>query len=465
MLKPVIALVGRPNVGKSTLFNCLTRSRDALVAAVPGLTRDRKYGDGRVGDRAYIVIDTGGLSGERDQLDGLMAKQAQQAIEEADMVLWLLDARDGLTAADEAIAEFLRRCHKPVRLIANKTDGLPEQEALVEFHGLGMGDPFPVAASHNRGVRQMIETVLQDFPTVEAEDEQKSDGIRIALIGRPNVGKSTLLNRMAGEERVVAYDQPGTTRDSIYVDLERDGRHYTLIDTAGIRRRGRVREAVEKFSVVKALQAITDAHVVVLLLDAREGITEQDLGLLGEVLERGKALVIAINKWDGLPVEQKEKVRSEIDRQLNFIDFAEIHYISALHGTGVGHLFDSIEECYESATRDLPTPRLTELLEEAVIKHQPPLIGGRRIKLRYAHQGGRNPPIIVIHGNQVEKLGGDYRRYLARHFQKRLNLHGTPVKIELKSGDNPYKGKRNTLTPRQEQKRKRMLKHVKKTKR
>jgi GTP-binding protein len=463
-LKPVIALVGRPNVGKSTLFNCLTRTRDALVADIPGLTRDRKYGDGRMGDRAYIVIDTGGLSDTRDELDGLMAQQAQQAIEEADVVLWLLDARGGLTAADQSIADFMRRCNKPVYLIANKTDGLPEHEAVSDFFQLGLGESLAIAASHGRGVAQMIEAVLQKLPQTEAVADEDDDAIRVAIIGRPNVGKSTLLNRMAGQERVVAFDQPGTTRDSIYVALERDDKRYTLIDTAGIRRRGRVHETVEKFSVIKALQAITDSHVAVLLLDAQEGVTEQDLTLLGEILQQGRALVIAINKWDGLPDEQKEKVRREVDRQLNFIHFAELFYISARHGTGVGNLFDAIDTCYRSAMRKLPTPKLTELLEEAVIKHQPPLINGRRVKLRYAHQGGRNPPIIVIHGNQVDKLGEDYKRFLAHHFQKRLKLRGTPVKIELKSGDNPFKGKRNKLTPKQEQKRQRMLQHVKKRK-
>jgi GTP-binding protein len=463
-IKPVIALVGCPNVGKSTLFNCLTRSRDALVADFPGLTRDRKYGDGRIGDRAYIVVDTGGLSHKGDELDGLMAQQAQQAIEESDVVLWLLDARAGLTAAEESIAVFMRRCNKPVYLLANKIDGLSEHEALSDFYRLGFGEPFAIAASHGRGITQMMEAVLQKLPQVEGTEEEDTSGIRIALIGRPNVGKSTLLNRMAGEERVVAFDQPGTTRDSIYVALERDGKHYTLIDTAGIRRRGKVRETVEKFSIVKALQAITDAHVVVLLIDAQEGVTEQDMTLLGEILQQGRALVVAINKWDGLPEEQKDKVRREVDRQLNFVDFAELLYISARHGTGIGNLFDAIEDCYESAMRKLPTPRLTELLEEAVIKHQPPLVNGRRVKLRYAHQGGRNPPIIVIHGNQVDRLGDDYKRYLAHHFQKRLKLRGTPVKIELKSGDNPFKGKRNKLTPKQQEKRQRMLRHVKKRK-
>lgn len=462
-IKPVIALVGRPNVGKSTLFNCLTRSRDALVADVPGLTRDRKYGDGVLGDRSYIVVDTGGLSGEQDELDGLMQQQAQQAIAEADIVLWLTDARDGLTAADETIADFMRRSGKPVHLLVNKTDGLPEHEAVSEFFQLGLGDPIAIAASHGRGVRQMIDLVLQDLARVDAVNEE-APGIRVALIGRPNVGKSTLLNRMAGEERVVAYDKPGTTRDSIYVELERDGKRYTLIDTAGIRRRGKISEAVEKFSIIKALQAIGDAHVVVLLIDAQESVTEQDLTLLGEVLQQGRALVIAINKWDGLSSEQRNKIKNEVDRQINFIDFAEVHYISALHGSGVGTLFDAIEAGYASAMRSLATPRLTELLEEAVIKHQPPLVHGRRIKLRYAHQGGKNPPIIVIHGNQLEHLSGDYKRYLARHFQKRLKLSGTPVKIELKSGENPFKGKRNKLTPRQQQKRKRLMKHVNKKK-
>lgn len=463
-MKPVIALVGRPNVGKSTLFNCLTRTRDALVADFPGLTRDRKYGDGSMGDRSYIVIDTGGISGQQDDLDGLMAQQARQAIDESDVVLWLVDAREGLTTSDHSIIDFLRRCGKPFHLVINKTDGLSESDAMADFYSLGLPEPLLIAASHGRGVNRMIHQVLAAFPLEEEVDDESALGIRIALVGRPNVGKSTLTNRLAGEERVVAYDQPGTTRDSIFVPIMRDDKPYTLIDTAGIRRRGKIKETVEKFSIVKALQAIGEANVVILLIDAQEAVTEQDLSLLGEVLDQGRALVVAINKWDGLSPEQREKIKTELDRRLNFLGFAEIHFISALHGTGVGLLFEAIDRAYESAMRNMSTPQLTKILDEAVTMHQPPLVRGRRIKLKYAHQGGKNPPLIVIHGNQLPRLPYDYQRYLAHYFQKRLKLHGTPIKIELKGGDNPYKGRRNKLTPRQEYKKKRMMKHIKKNK-
>lgn len=461
-MKPVFAIVGRPNVGKSTLFNCLTQSRDALVADFPGLTRDRKYGDGRLGGKAYLVVDTGGLTGEADVLDGLLARQAQQAIDESDAVLFMVDGRAGLTAGDETIAGHLRRSGKPVYLIVNKTDGIAESTAVSDFFRLGFGEPMPIAASHGRNVTQMIGRILSEHPGTDDIEDAEHAGIRIALVGRPNVGKSTLVNRLTGEERVVAFDQPGTTRDSIYVPFERDGKTYTLIDTAGIRRRGKVTETVEKFSVIKALQAIMEANVVFVLIDAREGVTDQDLNLLGDVVQHGKALVLAINKWDGLTSEQREKVKADIERRLDFLDYAEKHFISALHGTGVGLLFDATQRAYDSAMRSLPTPRLTQLLEEAITMHQPPLVRGRRIKLRYAHQGGRNPPVIVVHGNQLERLPEDYKRYLTHFFRKRLKLNGTPVQIQLKSGKNPYEGRRNKLTPHQEYKRKRLMKHIKK---
>jgi GTP-binding protein len=463
-MKPVIALVGRPNVGKSTLFNCLTRSRDALVADYPGLTRDRKYGDGRVGGRDYIVVDTGGLSEEKTGLAALMAQQARQAVEESDAVLFLVDAREGLTATDSAIAADLRRYNKRLFLIVNKVDGLHADVAVGDFYTLGLGQPLPISASHERGIEQMIAAVLATLPETESIEDSADAGIRIALIGRPNVGKSTLLNRMIGEERVLAFDQPGTTRDSIYIPFERDGQVYTLIDTAGIRRRGRVTETVEKFSVIKSLQAIAEAHVVLLLMDAQEGLTDQDLSLLGQVLERGRALVVAVNKWDHLTADQRDRMKVELDRRLVFLDFAEIHFISALHGSGVGLLFEAAVRAYEAAMKSFTTPRLTELLEEAIYTHQPPLVQGRRIKLRYAHQGGKNPPVIVIHGNQVTHVPDAYKRYLAHFFQKKLKLSGTPVLVQFKSGANPYKGKRNTLTPRQTQKRKRMMQHIKKKK-
>ncbi|HEX7027841.1 MAG TPA: ribosome biogenesis GTPase Der [Gammaproteobacteria bacterium] len=461
-MKPVFAIVGRPNVGKSTLFNCLTQSRDALVADFPGLTRDRKYGDGRLGGNAYIVVDTGGLTGEADTLDGLLARQAQQAIDESDALLFMVDGRAGLTAGDETIAAHLRNTGKPVYLIVNKTDGLAESTAVSEFFRLGLGEPIPIAASHGRNVTQMIARVLAEHPGDDVDEAEAAHGIRIALVGRPNVGKSTLVNRLVGEERVVAFDRPGTTRDTIYVPFERDGKAYTLIDTAGIRRRGRISETVEKFSVIKALQAIMEAQVVFVLIDAREGLTDQDLNLLGDAVQHGKALVVAINKWDGLTPEQRDKVKADIERRLDFLDYAEKHFISALHGTGVGLLFEATQRAYDSATRSLPTPRLTQLLEEAVVMHQPPLVRGRRIKLRYAHQGGKNPPVIVVHGNQLDRLPEDYKRYLTHFFRKRLKLYGTPVQIQLKSGKNPYEGRRNKLTPHQEYKRKRLMRHVKK---
>lgn len=462
---PVIALVGRPNVGKSTLFNFLTRTRDALVADVPGLTRDRKYGEGKLGARPYLVVDTGGLSGDESGIDALMAKQSWQAVEEADAVLFLVDARDGLTATDEAIAMRLRRAGKSVQLVVNKVDGLNSAVAAAEFHRLGLGEPSAIAAAHGQGVKELVEHVLAGLPST-AEEQQpapEDDSIRIALIGRPNVGKSTLLNRILGEERVVAFDQPGTTRDSIFVPFERDGQAYTLIDTAGVRRRARVSEVIEKFSVIKALQAMEAAHVVILVLDAHEGISEQDATLAGYAAQSGRALVVAVNKWDGLQPDARDWVRQELDRKLPFIQFAEFYFISALHGSGVGDLFGAVLRSHQSATAKFPTPLLTRILEQAVQAHQPPLVQGRRIKLRYAHQGGQNPPVIVIHGNQTERVPEAYQRYLINVYRKALDLVGTPVRIEFRTGENPFKGRRNKLTPRQQQKRKRLVRHIKKS--
>ncbi|WP_018954541.1 ribosome biogenesis GTPase Der [Thioalkalivibrio sulfidiphilus] len=461
---PVIALVGRPNVGKSTLFNQLTRSRDALVADFPGLTRDRQYGPGRVGGFPYMVVDTGGLSGEAETLDNLMARQTQQAIDESDVVLFLVDGREGLTAADQAIARSLRTQGKKVLLVVNKTDGVDAEQAMAEFHALGFGAPIPIAATHGRGVLGLINAVHALLPEVEETlaEAERWPGIRIAFVGRPNAGKSTLINRILGEERVVATEIPGTTRDSIFIPFERDGQQYTLIDTAGVRRRSRVHEAIEKFSVVKTLQAIDAAHVVVMVLDAREGISEQDAHLLGVVLDAGRALVVAINKWDGLDPDQRDRIRHELDLKLPFLDFAEKRFISALHGTGVGDLFAHVKRAYDSAFIKVSTNHLTKLLESAMVAHQPPLVSGRRVKLRYAHQGGQNPPIIVIHGNMTERLPGSYKRYLTNHFRQHLKLVGTPIRLEFKTGENPYAGKRNVLTPRQQYKRKRMMRHAKK---
>jgi len=462
---PVIALVGRPNVGKSTLFNRLTRTQDALVAAMPGLTRDRKYGDGRIGDLPFIVVDTGGLAAGDKELDGLMERQAWQAIEEADLVFFLVDARDGLTSTDEDIAANLRRRGKPLTLVVNKTDGLDENTALGDFFRLGLGEPQPVSATHGRGVERLMRTALAALPQPEESEgtEAPADdqAVRVAIVGRPNAGKSTLINRMLGEERVLASDLPGTTRDSIFIPFERDGMEYTLIDTAGVRRRARVTEAVEKFSIIKTLQAIDAAQVVVLLFDARAGIGEQDATLAGYIAEKGRALVLAVNKWDGLEPHERRMVKDQLDRKLPFLGFASVRFISALHGTGVGELFPLVRRAYASAMRELSTSQLTEILERVVAAHQPPLVRGRRIKLRYAHQGGRNPPLIVIHGNQTESVPETYRRYLENAFLKALKLTGTPVRIEFRTGGNPYQGRRNTLTPRQVSRKRRLMRHVK----
>jgi GTP-binding protein len=460
-MQPVIALVGRPNVGKSTLFNRLTRSRDALVADQPGLTRDRKFGEGKLGDKPYLVVDTGGLTGEEEGLDSLMASQSWLAVEQADIVLFLVDAHAGLLATDQQIAQQLRQQGKKVFLVVNKIDGLDPDLVTAEFHALGLGQPHPIAASQGRGVKSLMQQVLSELPEAAEQAEQTAPaGIKVAIIGRPNVGKSTLVNRILGEERVVAYDLPGTTRDSIYLPFERDGQDYVLIDTAGVRRRSRVKEAVEKFSVIKTLQAIEDANVVLMLLDAHEGISEQDASLLGFVLEAGRALVVAVNKWDGLERDQRDWIKHELELKLPFLGFAEVHFISALHGTNVGHLFDSIITAYASATRALSTSNLTRLLNDLVEAHPPPLVRGRRIKLRFAHQGGKNPPVIVIHGNQTGAIPDSYRRYLINGLIKNLKLEGTPVRLEFRTGANPFAGKKNKLTPRQQQKRQRLRRFV-----
>ncbi|HRL94196.1 MAG: ribosome biogenesis GTPase Der [Pseudomonas sp.] len=478
---PVIALVGRPNVGKSTLFNRLTRTRDAIVGDLSGLTRDRQYGEAKWQGRTYIVIDTGGISGDEDGIDAKMAEQSLQAIEEADAVLFMVDARAGLCAADQMIGEHLRKRNKRTFLVANKVDNIDPDLARAEFSPLGMGDALAIAGAHGRGITQMLEVALGDFPkdpveeafdpdeeVAEGEEAKRipgpseKDGIKLAIIGRPNVGKSTLVNRMLGEDRVIVYDQAGTTRDSIYIPFERDDEKYTLIDTAGVRRRGKIFEAVEKFSVVKTLQAIQDANVVVFVMDAREGVVDHDLNLLGFVLESGRALVIALNKWDGMEPSERDYVKTELQRRLFFVDFADIHFISALHGTGVGHLYKSVQDSFRSAITRWPTSRLTQILEDAVREHQPPMVNNRRIKLRYAHLGGANPPIIVIHGNQVEKVPRSYSRYLENTFRRVLKLVGTPIRIEYKGGENPYEGNKNTLTDRQVNKKRRLMTHHKK---
>lgn len=445
---PVIVLVGRPNVGKSTLFNHLTRSRDALVADVPGLTRDRQYGFGKLGPRPYVVVDTGGLDGSDGGLMGLMAKQTLKAFAEADAAILLVDGRVGLTATDQVIARQLRRSGKPLYLAVNKLEGMNAEIVVGEFHALGLGIPHPVATAHGSGIEDLIEAVLTALPPDTDTSAETDQHIHVAVIGRPNVGKSTLINRLLGEERLVTYDEPGTTRDSIFVPFEHDGKAYMLIDTAGVRRRARVNDMVEKFSIVKTLQAIDRAQVVIALLDAHAGVAEQDASLLGLAVDRGRALVIAINKWDGLDKDQRGNVRRLIDLRLPFLDFARLHFISALHGTGVGDLMTSVNHAHVAANRELSTPELTHVLEAAVTQHQPPLVRGRRIRLRYAHQGGRNPPAIVIHGNQTEEVPHSYRRYLENTFREAFDLYGTPVRIEFRTGKNPYAGRRKKLTPK-----------------
>ena len=460
---PVIALVGRPNVGKSTLFNRLTKSRDALVANLPGLTRDRQYGQATLKGQKFIVVDTGGIAGDEEGIDGLMAGQSLQAINEASIVLFLVDARTGMTAADEFVANHLRRQNKPIIVLVNKVDGIHAEAALSEYYSMGFQTVLPLAAAHGRGVNTLVDTVFEELH-LEANDEEqligyeKAQGVKLAIVGRPNVGKSTLVNRFLGEERVVVYDMPGTTRDSIYIEMERRDKKYTLIDTAGVRRRGKVKEAVEKFSVLKTLQAIDDSNVTIMVMDAREPITDQDLSLISYVIDAGRSMVIAINKWDGMTEEQRDNVKHEIDRRLGFIDFARIHFISALHGSNVGHLWESVDEAWASAQVEMTASKLTRLLEEASEKHQPPTVRGRRIKLRYAHPGGHNPPLIVIHGNQVSKLPESYKRFLVNFFRDKLKLIGTPIRLEMKEGDNPFKGKKNEITRRQRLKRKRAIK-------
>ena len=465
-MKPVIALLGRPNVGKSTLFNKLTRKRDAIVADFPGLTRDRKYGHGNIDEMADIVIDTGGLIDIDNPLAAQMSEQTWYAVDEAHLVLLLVDAKAGMTPGDEMIAAALRRRGKQALLVMNKIDGIDADVAVNDFYGLGLGEPIPLAAVHNRGVKPLLalcQAQLQSQGFVAAnEDTALAEAIRVAVVGRPNVGKSTLINRLCGEERVVASDLPGTTRDRIDVQLQRDDIDYVLIDTAGVRRRGKVQETVEKFSVVKTLQAVDDAQVVLLLIDAQESLTEQDMHLIGFVVEQGRALLLLINKWDHLDTDQRNKVKYDLDRRLAFLSYTRPRFVSALHGSGVGELFADIQKAQRSALVDLATPQLTRILEDATQQHPPPMVKGRRPKLRYAHQGGKNPPRIVIHGNQIDAIPESYRRYLSNTYRNVLKLRYTPVEIEFRSGENPFAGRRNTLTPRQITKKKRLMKFVKK---
>jgi GTPase len=442
-MKPVIALIGRPNVGKSTLFNRLTRSRDALVADLPGLTRDRHYGEGRVGDRPFLVIDTGGF--EPVAKEGIMhemAKQTKQAVAEADVIIFIVDGRQGLTPHDKTITDFLRKSGRSVMLVVNKAEGMKYTSVTADFYELGLGDPYVISAAHGDGVSDLVVEALdiafaQRPPELE-EPEDAVRGIKIAIVGRPNVGKSTLVNTLLGEERVIAFDMPGTTRDSIEIPFERDGKHYTLIDTAGIRRRGKVFEAIEKFSVVKTLQSVSEANVVLLLLDAQQDISEQDAHIAGFILESGRALVVGVNKWDGLESSRRDEIKLDIERKLNFLTFAKFHFISALKSTGISPLLKSIDSAYAAAMANLSTPKLTRALIEAVEHQQPKRKGSIRPKLRYAHQGGQNPPIIVIHGNALDSIGDVYKRYLEKHFRETFSLVGTPLRIEMRSGKNPF---------------------------
>lgn len=455
---PVIALVGRPNVGKSTLFNVLTGTRDAIVADVPGLTRDRQYGFGRVGPIAYVVIDTGGLIEKATGLEAQMRAQTERAVAEADRLVFVTDARAGLSPEDQFVARELRRAGKPVTLALNKAEGLDADLAGADFHALGLGEPHAISTSHGQGCESLMEHVLAGLAAEPAEDAT-SGAIRIAIIGRPNVGKSTLVNRLLGEERVIASEQPGTTRDSILVPFERDGRQFVLIDTAGVRRRARVADVVERASVAKTLQAIAEAHVVILVLDAHDTVAEQDASVLGLALERGRALIIAVNKWDGIPEEQRAEIQRQLALKLDFVPFAPLFFISARHGTGVGELMKSTVRAFEGAMRTLPTKELTRTLEHALNMHQPPLVRGRRIKLRYAHQGGRNPPRIVIHGNQTASVPEAYTRYLANLFRRTYDLFATPVAIEYRTDANPYDRERRAVRTSERKRRVRARRH------
>ncbi len=442
-MKPVIAIVGRPNVGKSTLFNRMTRSRDALVADLPGLTRDRHYGEGRIGDRPFIVIDTGGFEPvAKDGIVAEMAKQTRQAVVEADVVIFLVDGRLGLAPQDRVIADYLRKTGRRVLLAVNKAEGMKYTSVAADFYELGMGDPCAISSTHGDGVNELVDEALdlaiQERPELAEQDDGAQRGVKIAIVGRPNVGKSTLVNTLIGEERVIAFDMPGTTRDAIYVEFERGGKPYTLIDTAGLRKRGKVFEAIEKFSVVKTLQSIADANVVVLLLDAQQDISEQDAHIAGFIVESGRALVVGVNKWDGLDGHARDRIKHDLERKLQFLSFANVHYVSALARTGIGALLRSVDDAYAAAMVKLPTPQLTRVLNEAVEFQQPKRSGVSRPKLRYAHQGGSNPPIVIIHGNGLQNVTDSYKRYLENRFRTAFKLKGTPLRIEFRTNKNPY---------------------------
>jgi GTPase len=440
-MKPVIAIVGRPNVGKSTLFNRLTRSRDALVADFSGLTRDRHYGNGRVGEREFICIDTGGFEPvAKTGILAEMAKQTKQAVVEADVVIFLVDARLGMAPQDRVIADFLRKTGRPIILAVNKAEGMAHTTVTADFYELGLGEPVAISSAHGDGVRYMIDDALDalGLPDEPEEDDRTDKPMRIAVVGRPNVGKSTFINTLIGEERVIAFDMPGTTRDAIDVPFTRNGKPYVMIDTAGLRKRGKVFEAIEKFSVVKTLQAIADANVVILMLDAQQDISEQDAHIAGFIVDAGRALVLAVNKWDGMDDYQKERARTDIARKLRFLDFANVHPISAIKGFGIKELFKDVDAAYGAAMSKMPTPKLTRILEEAVEFQQPKRVGMSRPKMRYAHQGGSNPPIVVIHGNALSGVTDSYRRYLEGRFREAFKLRGTPLRLEFRTGQNPF---------------------------
>lgn len=462
MNMPVFAIVGRPNVGKSTLFNGLTKSHQALVLNLPGVTRDRQYGQGKLGQNPYLLIDTGGIGQEQEAIDHQMSLQSRLAIEEADGILFVVDGRGGMTSGDEEIAQSLRMQKKPIYLVVNKTDGLDPDIALGDFYPLGFGDPFAISAAHGRGVNQLIEQVLHHHKMpCDTAIPEKLNHIKMALVGRPNVGKSTLANRFLKEDRMVVFDKPGTTRDSVYADFEYLGQSFTLIDTAGMRKKSKITKVLEKFSIVKTLKAISDAHVVVMVMDATTNLCDQDLTILQFVIQSGKALVLGVNKWDHLPSYQKDEVKDKLKRRLSFAQFARLYFISALHGTNVGHLLDAVKEAYQNSKKVLTASSLTQILYELVEVNPPPVNRGRRIKLRYAHCGGHLPPRIVIHGNQTQFLPENYKRYLSKQFVQRLNLIGTPLQLEFKNSNNPFAEKTQQLTQRQIKKKKRLMKFVK----
>ena len=459
---PVVALVGRPNVGKSTLFNALTRSRDALVADMPGVTRDRHYGVCRLAERPFVVVDTGGLSGADEGIEGLTAQQVRLAIAEANLLVFVVDARDGVLALDRNILDELRRSGKPIIAVVNKTDGVDEQTALAEFSAFGLGATLPLAAAHNRGIDTLVATALPLLPDDRDNDPAFDDsGIRVAIVGRPNAGKSTLINRLLGEDRLIVSEVAGTTRDPIRVPLERDGQRFTLIDTAGVRRRAKVEEAVEKFSVIKTLQSIAASQVTVVLIDARENLADQDLTLIGHAMDEGRALVIAVNKWDGMDTYAREQCQRALERRLAFVEWAKTVFISALHGSGLRELMRAVVRAHSAATRQLSSSELTRTLEKAYEGYQPPLVRGHAPKLRYAHPGGSNPPTVIIHGSRTKHIAPAYRRYLEGFFRKRFKLEGTPVRIEFRDGENPYAGKKNVLTENQQKKRQRVIREHK----